>query len=157
MATPVRRNSRGPELTPQAETPPARLPRRTTGGTPLTPLQEGAGMQPSELVHVRSCMLHSRSISFAGISPSLNAIHWALRSASCRSTTACSTSSSSRCTPYVPESLSVRKKQTNLEDTIACAAERVKVVVRVRPPNPHETAGGVDITDDSSTIILQRK
>jgi hypothetical protein len=38
-----------------------------------------------------------------------------------------------------------------------CTAERVKVVVRVRPPNPNETAGGVDITDDSTNITLQRK
>ena len=39
----------------------------------------------------------------------------------------------------------------------ACFAERVKVVVRVRHPNTTETAGGIEISDDSSSITLQRK
>ena len=39
----------------------------------------------------------------------------------------------------------------------ACCAERVKVVVRVRPPFEHETGGAVKIAPDGKALVLYRE
>lgn len=39
----------------------------------------------------------------------------------------------------------------------AYLAERVKVVVRVRPPHESETSGGLEIDDDEKSVTLQRR
>ena len=40
---------------------------------------------------------------------------------------------------------------------VALASERVKVVVRLRPPFPHETGGGVVVNKEQSSISVFRE
>ena len=49
----------------------------------------------------------------------------------------------------------------NLADTLCpkapCCAERVKVVVRLRPPFAHETGGAVTVNKEQSSISVFRE